>query len=155
MKCFFTVGIKRKHSAKDSYDIKLSKSAGKKTRLDTGKSSKEDVCADCYQPGHKTKRAMACPLNNSKEKVFQDKLGKNHETFTRKVYLSSVIKPGYKALFTNNVTKLSTFIRNVIFRAQIFVNCYIIEKRQDNFTDSYIFQRNFWYSICQLIMCVR
>jgi hypothetical protein len=69
------------------------------------------------------------------------------------MYLSSVLKRKYRELFTRNVIKLSGFIRHVTFRAQLFVNSYIIE-HNDEYTHSYLFNQNFWYSVCQMVMCV-
>jgi hypothetical protein len=113
-----------------------------------------DVCSDCGEPGHKSKRSKACCENNSKEKILDAKLGNKHEIFTRKVYLSSVLKRKYRDLFTRNVIKLSGFIRNVVFRAQIFINTYVIEHKEE-YTHSSLFDNNFWYSICQMVMCKR
>jgi hypothetical protein len=112
------------------------------------------VCCDCGKPGHKSKRSKACGENKSKEKILDAKLGAKHEIFTRKVYLTSVLKPEYRDIFTRNVTKLSDFIRNVVFRAQIFINAYVIEHKEE-YAHSSLFDDNFWYSICQMVMCKR
>jgi hypothetical protein len=110
------------------------------------------VCCDCGKPGHKSKRPKACGENKSKEKILDAKLGAKHEIFTRKVYLTSVLKPEYRDIFTRNVTKLSDSIRNVVFRAQIFINAYVIEHKEE-YAHSSLFDNNFWYSICQMVMC--
>ncbi|KAG2233899.1 hypothetical protein INT48_004387 [Thamnidium elegans] len=42
-----------------------------------------------------------------------------------------------------------SFLRNVIYRAQILVNYYILHS-SNNLTND-LFEQNFWYTICRLI----
>lgn len=77
------------------------------------------------------------------------------ERFSRKVYLKSVIRDEYTTTFSDRVIFLSNFIRNIIFRAQIFVNSYICDNYESSGDLKAITQQNFWYSICQLIMGAR
>jgi hypothetical protein len=110
------------------------------------------VCELCGQEGHLNAKPKQCAnykltLN---DKLQQD-FGGSMEKFTRKVYLKSVLRPLHKAIFTEKVIKLSEFIRNVTFRAQIFVSNNIIHN-QDSPSLISITEQNFWCSISQLIM---
>lgn len=67
------------------------------------------------------------------------------------MYLESTLKPEKKELFVEKVTNLSSFIRNVIFRVQLFVNSYVVQN-QDSLDLTFITHQNFWYSMSQLIM---
>ncbi len=115
-------------------------------------SSAVSVCELCGQEGNLNAKSKQCanykPTLN--EKLQQD-FGGNMEKFTRKVYLESVLRPSHKAIFTEKVIKLSEFIRNVTFRAQVFVSNYIIHN-QDSPSLTLITEQNFWYSILQLII---
>ena len=85
------------------------------------------------------------------DEILKNESEDDHERFTRKVYLEAVIRPECKELFTEKIIKLSAFIRNVLFRAQLFVNAYIVNNKDS--TDSVVItQQNFWYAISQLIM---
>ncbi|GAA5815459.1 hypothetical protein MFLAVUS_008971 [Mucor flavus] len=89
---------------------------------------------------------MKDPIETKKDKS----IGKV-ERFSRKVYLESVIRHDYAAGFGDRVTFLSSFIRNVVICAQIFVNSYVCNNYESGDLKA-ICQQNFWYSICQLIM---
>ena len=115
-------------------------------------SSAPIICGSCKEPGHLNAKSKEC-LNYKAtlSEMLQKNFGGSMEQFTRKLYLESVLRPSHKALFTDKVIKLSEFIRNVTFRAQIFVSSYII-LNQDSDSLSAITQQNFWYSVSQLIM---
>ncbi|RCH93528.1 hypothetical protein CU097_009585 [Rhizopus azygosporus] len=104
--------------------------------------------------GHKSARSKE--FSNYKatlDEALKNELGDNYERFTRKVYLETVIRPEYKESFTEKIVKLSAFIRNVLFRAQLFVNAYIVNNK-GSVDLAVITQQNFWYAISQLIMAV-
>ncbi|KAI9350458.1 hypothetical protein BD770DRAFT_429710 [Pilaira anomala] len=61
-----------------------------------------------------------------------------------------VIRTGYSDTFINKVKIISAFSREVIFKAQLFVNYYIITNCLTTIPNE-IFTKNFWYSICMLI----
>ncbi|KAI8077389.1 uncharacterized protein B0P05DRAFT_544838, partial [Gilbertella persicaria] len=46
---------------------------------------------------------------------------------------------------------LSLFLREVIFKAQLFVNHYILKHPQG--LSNEFFQQNFWYSVCHWQIC--
>ncbi|KAI8970483.1 hypothetical protein BDF20DRAFT_826035, partial [Mycotypha africana] len=53
--------------------------------------------------------------------------------------------------FQQKVIELCRFIRDVTTRAQLFMNYYIIKNR--NLTvQEYIYEQNFWYCICKLVL---
>jgi hypothetical protein len=53
--------------------------------------------------------------------------------------------------FIERFTKLSDFLRNIIFRVQLFVNHLTIKNNQ-RVDHNHLNQQNFWYSVCQVIM---
>ena len=76
--------------------------------------------------------------------------GGQYEYYSIKIPLKSVIRPGYSDTFINKVKIISAFNREVIFKAQLFVNYYIITNCLTTIPNE-IFTQNFWYSICMLI----
>ncbi|GAA5812996.1 hypothetical protein MFLAVUS_006462 [Mucor flavus] len=47
------------------------------------------------------------------------------------------------------IKALSSFLRDVTFKAQVFVNYYILKHSKDLSND--IFKQNFWYSVCRVV----
>jgi hypothetical protein len=76
----------------------------------------------------------------------------NFERYCRKVYLASVLRNEYRDIFTERVNVLVEFVRNVLFRAQLFVNNYLINHYDSTVVPTFIYQQNLWHSVCQLIM---
>lgn len=62
----------------------------------------------------------------------------------------AVLREKY-ARFASNVVEISWLLRNVTFRAQLFVNHLTINntERTDH---NHLKSQNFWYSICQLVL---
>ncbi|ORE06611.1 hypothetical protein BCV72DRAFT_328462 [Rhizopus microsporus var. microsporus] len=146
----------KKIGSKDDVGTKIEKGKGKKQRLEEASGSKSNdqvqICKSCGQMGHKSARSKECSnYKATLDEALKNELGDNYERFTRKVYLETVIRPEYKKSFTEKIVKLSAFIRNVLFRAQLFVNAYIVNNK-DSTDLAVITQQNFWYAISQLIM---
>ncbi|ORE14247.1 hypothetical protein BCV71DRAFT_276345, partial [Rhizopus microsporus] len=140
----------------DDVGTKIERGKGKKQRLEEASGSKSNVqvqiCKSCSQTGHKSARSKECSnYKATLDEALKNELGDNYERFTRKVYLKAVIRPEYKESFTEKIIKLSVFIRNILFRAQLFVNAYIVNNK-DSIDSVVISQQNFWYAISQLIM---
>lgn len=79
-----------------------------------------------------------------------DNLGEGFQMFTRKIPLDNCVKEQYKSVLKNRILSASEDVRQLLFRAQLFVNHYILLHCNDNIPKC-IFQQNFWYSMCQLI----
>lgn len=73
------------------------------------------------------------------------------EEFTRVVPFDSIVREEYRGRLRDRSTQLCGFIREVVTRAQVFVNAYVIENSERELP-SYIFLQTFWYSVCQLIL---
>ncbi|CEG76063.1 hypothetical protein RMATCC62417_11006 [Rhizopus microsporus] len=102
--------------------------------------------------GHKSAKSKECSnYKAAPDKALKNELGDNYERFTCKVYLEAVIRPEYKESFMEKIIKLSAFIRNVLFRVQLFVSVYIVNNK-DSADLAIITQQDFWYAILQLIM---
>ncbi|KAF7721558.1 hypothetical protein EC973_004497 [Apophysomyces ossiformis] len=85
------------------------------------------------------------------QEAVNEELGKDHERYTRKLPLDSVIRPQYRGELKRKLTNLCGFLREVVFRAQIFVNGYIISSAGQEIT-AYVYTQSFWYSVCQVIL---
>jgi hypothetical protein len=97
---------------------------------------------------------MACPLHKRTMVEYMSfKLGPNFERYCRKLYLLPVLRDEYHDI-TERVNVLVEFVRNVLFWAQLFVNNYLVNHYENMVVPTFIYQQNFWYSICQLIMNV-
>lgn len=146
---------KRKIGTKDTYQRKEDKAEGRRTRLRGSPSSTSSnivKCKSCGNFGHATAASKACKNHiKNQDGILQEKLGNNFQRYTRKIKFETVLRDEYKTKFTEKIVTLSAFLKEVIIKAQFFVNyCLIDNKELYNHKD--IFQKNFWYSICQLIM---
>jgi len=123
------------------------------------------VCSNCKEVGHSSSRSPLCKNHlSSKLEVFNNNLGKAHQSFTRKIPFrscirnnesiiattSSSVNPQSAATIKSRIISACEDVRQLIFRAQIFVNYYILMHKDDIIPDC-IFKQNFWYSICQLV----
>ncbi|KAI8091948.1 hypothetical protein BDF21DRAFT_480351 [Thamnidium elegans] len=80
----------------------------------------------------------------------EDELMKDgYTTFTRKLKLEGCINVTYYHKLKGKIVSTCRDIRQIIFRCQLFVNCYIL---QSNEIPRTIFSQNFWYTIPQLII---
>ncbi|KAG2209788.1 hypothetical protein INT47_001936 [Mucor saturninus] len=115
-------GIKRKDTAEEKHN----KSAAKRARNSNLVIAAAISCKSCGESGHSSAR-MSIPLRSffptSDDDAFNNTL--------------------------NKIKSLSMFLRNVIYRAQLFINYYILKYPAD--LPNEFFQQNFWYSLCRLI----
>jgi hypothetical protein len=100
-------------------------SAKKRARISADKESVDNsnaTCTRCNEKGHKSSKSPLC-RNKKKNKTQQikDLLG-NHESVTRKIKLETIVREQHAERLTQNIVEMSAFIRNVMVRAQIFVN---------------------------------
>ena len=139
---------------KDTIEEKVHKSAGRRLRDDANRNpvaSGSSICSSCGQTGHSSSRSSLCPNHNQtiKEKT-KLVLGTKVEHFTRRVPFNSVVRPEHQDLLRQKVCELSMFIREIVFRAQVFVNWYILLHASEPIP-SYVYSQQFWYSVCQLV----
>ena len=121
---------KRKFSGKDDFATKQAK---KKGRLNTGASSSSSssvICSSCGTSGHKSSRSMQCPNSKpTKDAIIKAAYGGEYEVYARKVYLKSILREEHAPLI-QRIATLSDFIRDVTFRAQLFVNYLSVENKE-------------------------
>ncbi|KAF7720510.1 hypothetical protein EC973_007926, partial [Apophysomyces ossiformis] len=124
-----------------------------KTEETSNPNKSNKPCPSCGSIDHSKSSSKNCMKpSKTKKSVIAEKLNDNHyETFTRKLPASSVVRPEFREIFQENSVRLSAFLRELIFRAQLLVNSYIIANCERP-VPSYIYTQNFWYSACQLIM---
>ncbi|CAO3668539.1 unnamed protein product [Rhizopus microsporus] len=142
---------KRKFSGKDDFATKQAK---KKGRLNTGASSSSSssvICSSCGTSGHKSSRSMQCPNSKpTKDAIIKAAYGGEYEVYARKVYLKSILREEHAPLI-QRIATLPDFIRNVTFRAQLFVN-YLSVENKEKLNHNHLKSQNFWYAVCQLVM---
>ncbi|CEP17758.1 hypothetical protein [Parasitella parasitica] len=97
-------------------------------------------------------RSKAC-LNYkpSKAEELQALLGDNATSCTRKIKLETIIREQYKQAMLSKIQTVSEQVRNIMIRAQLFVNYYIIS-HSNSAVDKKVFTQNFWYAITQLVL---
>ncbi|KAI7898161.1 uncharacterized protein BX663DRAFT_268768 [Cokeromyces recurvatus] len=66
-----------------------------------------------------------------------------------KLFVSASYEDVFDSIILEKIKKLSVFLWKVIFRAQLFVNYYIL-KYPDSLSNDF-FQQNFWCSVCRLV----
>ena len=109
------------------------------------------ICSNCKSTGHKSSRSSECPNHiSSKLEVMNRNLGTNFQTFTRKVPFDDCVKDDYKGVLKNKIMSTCEAIRQIVFRAQLFVNYYVVLHSDEIITAS-LYQQSFWYSVCQLV----
>ena len=150
------VGTSSNKKRKQSDSIKQDKKAAKRQR--TGESN-NDICKSCKQPGHKTSRSPSCKNHlSTKQEVMTQNLGVGYKAFTRKLPLDNCIREEYANTLKPVIVSACRDVRNIGFRAQIFVNYYVTlrsQQTEENDIPHCIFQRNFWYTVCQLVNAKR
>lgn len=110
------------------------------------------VCSSCHQEGHMSSRSKGCPNHKlTKQEQVLSLLGDNTTSVTRKIKLDTIPRPEYETLITNKVLVVSEYVRNIMIRAQLFVNYYVIT-HVDQAIDKNVFTQNFWYCTTQLVL---
>lgn len=110
------------------------------------------ICSNCGQPGHKTARSKECPnYKPTKAEELEALLGGNATTLTRKVRFEEIIREEYRDQIQTKVKRVSDQLRNIMIRAQLFVNYYIIT-HSNTVVDKKLFSQNFWYAVTQLVL---
>ncbi|GAA5812653.1 hypothetical protein MFLAVUS_006110 [Mucor flavus] len=140
--------------AAKTFEEKQAKGNAKRSRIATPTSKTQiTVCSSCKNSGHTSARSKDCPNHDpTMNELIQTKLGNNHQRYTVSLPLKSFFKKENESSFENSLLKikaLSSFLRDVTFKAQVFVNYYILKHSKDLSND--IFKQNFWYSVCRVV----
>lgn len=147
--------MKDNRKRKDTFEDKKAKKEGKYDRDTINRNpstSQPTKCRSCGQSDHASSRSQTCPHHRlSINEKAQLVLGSHREHFIRRIPFNSVVREKYQDQLRNKINHLSSFIRQVVLRAQVFVNGYIIDHAQDPISP-YIYSQQFWYSVCQLVM---
>jgi hypothetical protein len=143
---FFQVGTsskKRKQSSSVKRDKKKAKQENKASNATAA------LCNSCKKVGHKSVRSTACEnhLSSKAEDILQN-LGEGYEAYTRKSTLETSVNDSNRHLLKTKILSVCENIRQIAFRAQIFVNHFVFSRGS---APSCIFKQNFWYTICQLV----
>ncbi|GAA5809320.1 hypothetical protein MFLAVUS_002727 [Mucor flavus] len=147
---------------KDTSEEERAKGDAKRRRKQENASSSSTsgpICKSCGQQGHSSAVSRMCPNHQFtlKERLTMA-FPESYERFTISLPLQSFLKfdeeeEGERLeQYQQRITELSSFLRQVIYRAQILINYYILSNsiNMDNLSNN-IFDRNFWYRVCRLI----
>ena len=108
-------------------------------------------CINCKSTGHKTSCSADYPRHIlSKLEVMNQSLGTGSQSFVRKLPFHTCVKEQYRSVLKNRILSASEDARQLLFRAQMFVNYFIILHSNEN-VPGCIYRQPFWYSICQLV----
>lgn len=111
------------------------------------------ICKSCNNIGHPSARSKECPNHNyTLTELIERNLGAKYQRYTVSLPLKSFASTVDEDVYNRALEKiksLSTFLRKVVFKAQLFINFYIL-RRPNNLTNEF-FQQNFWYSICRVV----
>ncbi|KAI8088505.1 hypothetical protein BDF21DRAFT_396648 [Thamnidium elegans] len=115
------------------------------------------ICKSFKSSGHSSARSKLCSNHNFKlQELIQRDTGDNYERYTISLPLfffkNETGDNDQLDKAVDKIKSLSSFLRNVLFKAQIFINFYIIKYLQNLLNE--FFQQNFWYSLCR-VACER
>ncbi|KAI9275007.1 hypothetical protein EDC94DRAFT_509409, partial [Helicostylum pulchrum] len=139
---------------KQSSVIKDEKRKAKRAKNSSSSSaSTTSVCTSCKKTGHKSSRSSACKNHNiNKKEILSMNLGKKYQPFTFKISLDKCVKQEFLPRLKAFAISSSRDVREIVFRAQLFVNYYIARRsnqQENNDLPRCIFRQQFWYSISQ------
>ena len=98
------------------------------------------------------------PKTKTKTDIIKDTLG-NSSLVTRKIKLTSILRPEYADIMQQKILQSSIQIRDILVRAQLFLNFYVIKKANEvldsnnnDLIDDKFFEQNILYVLCQLVL---
>lgn len=147
------VGKKRK--TKDTIEDIMLKCEGKKDRREKNKNPNlDDKKCKCGSNDHRSARSKDCPYHKkTMEEIAKETLGSSREEFVRKLPFDSLVRPQFKEHLKHRIIDLSSHVREIMIRVQIFVNYYIIHRVDHHQSvPTYVYSQTFFYSVAQLII---
>ncbi|KAL0089042.1 hypothetical protein F4703DRAFT_1733230 [Phycomyces blakesleeanus] len=87
-------------------------------------------------------------------RCLQNNLGFPYKDLKRELPFDIAVNNEYKELPINKIIITSNDLRNIIFRAMMFINSYCLAFSRDSIPNS-IYKQAFWYSVCQLVNRVK
>lgn len=157
LECFFYCNLGKRR--KDTFEEKKGKAeARKKRRQGEASTSREPVCTSCGLSGHSRATSLLCPnhqatLKERLKTMFPISYNRYTVSLTLKTFLrGSENDPNKLERFQETIKRMSSFLRNVVYRAQLFINYYILSKSSNpQGLDKCIFEKNFWYRVCRVV----
>lgn len=145
---------------KDTIEDKRAKEdARKRRKAEAASSSSANVCKSCGQPGHTTAASRMCPNHQfSLKERLEMAFPESYQRFTISLTLGSFLRfdeeedPNKLLRYQERISELSIFLRQVVYKAQIFINYYILTySNRAGYLSNDIFEKNFWYRVCRLV----
>ncbi|KAG2194569.1 hypothetical protein INT47_006528, partial [Mucor saturninus] len=117
-------------------------------RTTASSSSSTLICKSCDTSGHSSARSKLCPNHNyTLQELIEKDIGAKYQRYTISIPLKGFLNETDDD--DDRLQDLSSFLRLVLFKAQIFVNDYILQ--YPNNLSNEFFQQNFWYSLCRVV----
>ncbi|KAG2208537.1 hypothetical protein INT47_010233 [Mucor saturninus] len=138
---------------KDSPNVIVAKKSTKRSRQASTSAAafSSSKCSSCQEEGHNSARSRQCKnYNLNISELLQIKLGPNYQRYTLSVPFDTFcFNTQNKTSSLKKIKDISSFIREVLFKAQLFVNFFILQHPTKLTND--FFEQNFWYTISRVI----
>ncbi|CAO3670036.1 unnamed protein product [Rhizopus stolonifer] len=133
---------------------KKEKSVTKRNRIVASSSTSTLICKSCGTGGHSSTRSKLCPNHNfTLQELIEQDIGNKYERYMislrLKPFLNETDDNDQLEKAVDKIKSLSDFLRIVMFKAQVFINYYIIKYPQN--LPKEFFQQNFWYLLCRVV----
>ncbi|GAB5588003.1 hypothetical protein Unana1_02903 [Umbelopsis nana] len=146
----------KKRKTKDTPQDKVQKRAG--NQLLKASNANPNLppmkCPSCQGTDHRNSKSKLCPNHSLKiDKEVKARLGNSTEQYCCKIPFESIVRPAMLERLRTNVVTLCFHVREISVRTQVFVNWYILKRiHEGQDVPNYIYNRNCFYSICQLVL---
>ncbi|KAI8642872.1 hypothetical protein BD408DRAFT_165593 [Parasitella parasitica] len=153
----FVVGSSTRRKRKQTQETKNDKKKAKLGESSSSNQSDDVVCARCKQPGHVNGRSALCTERAERRSdVLKDNLGTNYRAFSRRISFNKAVHDDYKSKLNEKVVNACSTVRNLVFKAKLLVNYYILKRHNDAAPECIaapkcIFTQNFWYTVIQMV----
>jgi hypothetical protein len=87
----------------------------------------------------------------TKKDVLAEHLGPNYKSFTRKVPFDRCVKEQYAAPLKQRIISACEDVRQIILRAQVFVNYFALKNQTNPEAIKFLYRQNFWNTVCLLV----
>lgn len=153
----FVVGSSKSRKRKQTQETKNDKKKAKLGESSSSNQSDDVICVKCKQPGNANGRSALCAERaERKSDVLKHNLGTNYQAFSRRISFNKAVNDEYKNNLNEKVVNACSTVRNLVFKAKLFVNYYILKKHNDAAPNCIpapkcIFSQNFWYTVIQMV----
>lgn len=107
-------------------------------------------CKSCGESGHRSAASSECRNHNLTLKQICERSFGDYERYTKSITLDCFLSnDDHLGQVRNKIIRLSSLLREVVYKAQTVINFYILKYPSSITVD--IFKQNFWYRVCRVI----